>query len=141
MDNAIEKLAVREILDEYCLRLELDEFDSWLDLFTEDTIYEVYKMKLEGRDAMAEMLSKAPHGVHIDGPARISIYGDRAETLQSYAFVSTQGDDWNVGWYDRTLVRTDGGWKIAHTKVKFGRKEELPANERAAKLQFPIRFD
>lgn len=136
----IDEQAIRAVLDEYCLRLELNAFDDWLELFTPDTVYEVYKLVLNGRQEMADLLAKAPHGVHLPGATRIAIDGDRAETVQSYAFVSTSSDEWNVGWYLRELVRTPAGWKIARTVVKFGRKEDLPENERARKLGYPIRF-
>lgn len=140
LQAVIDELAIRRVLDEYCLRMEFNTFDEWLDLFTVDTVYEVYKLTLRGHQEVADVLSKAPHGAHIGGPARISITGDTAHTVQNYAFVSTSSDEWNIGWYDRTLVRTDAGWKIAHTKVKIGRKEGLPENERAHKLGYPVTF-
>jgi len=140
MQAVIDELAIRRLLDEYCLRLEFNSFDEWMDLFTDDTVYEVYRMKLEGRQAVAEVLSQAPHGTHIGGPVRITIDGDTAKTLQNYLFVSTSTDEYNVGWYDRTLVCTANGWKIAHTKVKIGRKDDLTENERAHKVAYPIAF-
>jgi hypothetical protein len=135
-----DELAIRKVLDEYCLRLEVDAFEDWMDLFTDDTVYEVYKLTLTGRKEVSDLLAQAPHGVHIGGAARITIDGDRAETLQNYVFISTTTDEWNSGWYHRTLVRTPDGWKIAHTKVRFARKDPLPENERAAKLAFPVSF-
>lgn len=138
--DLLDELAVRKVLDEYCLRLELNEFGEWLELFTEDTVYEVYKLVLKGKQEMADLLSKAPHGVHIPGATRITVDGDRATTLQNYAFISNSADDWNVGWYLRDLRRTENGWKISRTVVKFGRKENLPENERAKKVSFPIVF-
>jgi hypothetical protein len=136
----IDELEVRRVLDEYCLRLEANQFADWLELFTEDTVYEVYKLILRGRQELNEVLSKAPHGTHLGGPSRITITKDRAETLQSYLFVATNANEWNTGWYDRTLVRTDLGWKIAHTRVKIGRKDSLPTNERAAQIDYPVSF-
>jgi len=135
-----DELAIRAVLDEYCLRLEVNAFEDWLELFTDDTVYEVYKMTLNGKAEMADLLSKAPHGVHLPGATRITIDGDRAETVQNYGFISNSSDEWNAGWYLRELVRTDAGWKIARTVVKFGRKEDLPGNERARKIAFPISF-
>lgn len=139
-----DELAVRRVLDEYCLRMELDTFDHWLDLFTEDTVYEVFRRKLEGKAAMAAMLSQAPHGLHLGGPARITLDGDRAEAIQNYIFVSTDTDEWNMGWYNRTLVRVGQGrgqeWKIAHTAVKLGRSGTLPADG-AKRMPFPVSFD
>ena len=120
-----DELAVRRVLDEYCLRLEVNEFQEWMDLFTDDTVYEVYRLTLKGREEVSKVLSKAPHGLHLGGPARIAMQGERAETVQNYLFVSSDTDEWNFGWYDRTLVRTTDGWKISYTKVNFGRKGAL----------------
>lgn len=140
MSVLADEMAVRAVLDEYCLRLEVDEFDAWLDLFTEDTVYEVYRSTLTGKKAVSDLLSQAPHGVHLPGATRITLDRDRAETVQNYLFISNSTDEWNAGWYLRDLVRTDAGWKIARTKVKFARKGDLPEDERARKLAFPISF-
>lgn len=135
-----DELAIRAVLDEYCLRLEISAFDDWLDLFTDDTVYEVYKLKLVGRQDVGDLLRQAPHGVHLGGAARITLLGDRADTIQNYLFVGTGADEWNAGWYHRVLIRAQTGWKIAHTKVQFARKDPLPENARAAKLAYPIAF-
>ena len=86
------------------------------------------------------MLSQAPHGVHLPGAARIVLDGDSAEVIQSYIFLPTSNDEWNSGWYQRTLVRTSRGWKIAHTKVKIARTGVLDENVKAHMLQFPVAF-
>lgn len=114
-----DKMAIREILDEYCLRLEVGTFEEWLNLFTDDSVYEVYGKTLCGREAINAMLSKAPHGVHIGGPMRIAIDGDEAKTLQNYVFFGENDKYSNKGWYYRTLVRTTAGWRISHTRVEF----------------------
>ena len=137
-DAHLDELAIRKVLDEYCLRLEVDAFDEWMDLFTEDTLYEVYKLALKGREEVTKVLTQAPYGVHLPGAARITVNGDTAETVQNYLFVSTGTDEWNAGWYFRDLVRTETGWKISRTRVKFARKGDLPADERARMLAFPI---
>lgn len=135
-----DELAVRRVLDEYCLRMEFDTFEDWLELFTDDTIYEVFRRKLEGKEAMAAMLSQAPHGLHLGGPARITLDCDRAEAIQSYIFVSTDTDQWNMGWYKRTLVRQGLDWKIAHTAVKLGRSGSVPSDG-AKRIPFPVSFE
>ncbi len=139
-DVVADEIAIRRLLDEYCLRLELGSFEDWLELFTPDAVYEVYKLTLNGHAEMTEVLGKAPHGVHIGGPARITMAGDAAETLQNYLFISTSSDEWNAGWYAREVVRTAAGWKIARCQVKFARKGALPEDKRAAGLAFPIVF-
>jgi hypothetical protein len=117
-----DELAVRKVLEEYCLRLEVNAFEDWMDLFTEDTVYEVYRRTLRGKAEVAEMLSKAPHGVHLGGPMRIELDGDTAKTVQNYLFINSDAPDWNMGWYDRTLVRTADGWKISRTVVTMQKK-------------------
>jgi hypothetical protein len=118
-DTLADKVAIREILDEYCLRLEVNPFEDWMELFTEDSVYEVYGKTLSGREQIAGMLSKAPHGVHVGGAARIELRGDKAETLQNYVFYGEKDKYSNKGWYYRTLVRTAAGWRISHTRVEF----------------------
>ncbi len=140
LQSLADERDVRAVLEEYCLRMEVNEFEEWMDLFTEDTVYEVYKLTLKGKTEVADLLCKAPHGIHIGGATRIELDGDRAETVQNYLFISTSTDEWNAGWYHRVLLRTAEGWKISHTKVKFGRKGALEADERAGKLTFPIGF-
>jgi hypothetical protein len=138
LDQLADQLAIRTVLDEYCLRLEVNNIDEWLDLFTDDSVYEVYKLILRGRAELAGILSKAPHGVHVPGAPRITVNGNRAQTIQNYLFISTSTDEWNAGWYFRELVRGDTGWKISRTRVQFARKGTLAEDERARKLAYPI---
>jgi hypothetical protein len=141
MQKIADELAIRRVLDEYCLRLELNAFDDWLDLFTDDAVYDVFRRSLHGRAEIAGMLSQAPHGVHLPGAARIALDGDQADVVQSYLFVPNSDDKWNSGWYQRRLVRTAVGWKIAHTRVKIARIGDLAPNEKAHQVAFPITFD
>ena len=110
-----DEIAIRALFDEYCLRLEINDFEEWLDLFTDDAVYEVFRRELTGRDEIRAMLSQAPHGVHIGGAARIEIDGDSAETVQNYQFIGEDPATSNAGWYYRTV---DDGWRIARTRVK-----------------------
>lgn len=116
-----DELAIRALLSEYCLRLEVNGFEEWLDLFTDDTVYEVYRRTLRGRGEVRALLSQAPHGVHLGGPARVELDGDTAETVQNYLFIAAEDAAWNMGWYFRTLVRCGEAWKISRTVVKMQR--------------------
>jgi hypothetical protein len=113
-----DEMAIRAVLAEYCLRLEVNDFEEWLDLFTHDTVYEVFRRTLTGREEVRAMLSQAPHGLHLGGPARVTLDGDTAETVQNYLFICSDDAAWNMGWYFRRLVRSANGWKISHTRVK-----------------------
>lgn len=119
-----DELEIQRVLAEYCLRLEVNPFEEWLDLFTDDTVYEVHRKTLRGRQEVSEVLSLAPHGVHIGGALRIELNGDVATTIQNYQFLADEEKFSNNGWYYRTLVRTDGGWKISHTSVNFQKKKK-----------------
>ena len=140
MKHIADEYAINRVLAEYCLRLEISSFDDWLDLFTEDAVYDVFRQRLKGRAEISAMLSQAPHGVHLPGATRIILNGDSAEVIQSYMFLPTSNDEWNSGWYQRTLVRTSHGWKIAHTKVKIARTGVLDENAKAKMLQYPVTF-
>jgi hypothetical protein len=113
-----DELAIRSVLAEYCLRLEVNPFEEWMELFTPDTVYEVFRRTLRGRDEVAAMLSQAPHGLHLGGALRIELDGDTARTVQNYLFIDSRTREWNTGWYYRTLVRTHDGWKISRTVVE-----------------------
>jgi hypothetical protein len=115
---------IRSILDEYCLRLEVNTFEEWLDVFTPDAVYTVYGKDLEGRQAISDMLSKAPGGLHMPGSLRITLNDDSADTIQSYQFIGDDPKFSNTGWYHRTVVRTDGGWLISRCKVQFNRPDK-----------------
>ena len=53
MQMIADELTIRRVLDEYCLRLEVSPFEEWLDLFTDDTVYEVYRQCLRGREELS----------------------------------------------------------------------------------------
>jgi len=94
-----------------------------MDLFTDDTVYEVFKRELRGREQVSAMLSQARKaftwaGVRVELQA---IVRRRFRTTCS-RLTATSG---NMGWYHRTLVRAGGTWKISHTKVTIGRKGAL----------------
>ena len=130
--NLADRVAIREVLDEYCLRMEINTFDEWLDLFTEDATYEVFRRTLTGHDEIRAMLSLAPHGVHVGGAARIEIAGDVAETVQNYAYFGDDDTTTNNGWYYRTLVRRGDTWKISHMRVKMQKQTNKPLRPEAA---------
>lgn len=125
-EDLADRIAIREVMDEYCLRLEVNPFSEWLDLFTDDSVYEVHGKVLTGRQELSDTLSLAPHGVHIGGALRIRLDGDTAETVQNYVFHAENDRFSNNGWYYRTLVRTPAGWRISHTRVKMHKQTNKP---------------
>jgi len=123
LDAIADELAVRKVLDEYCLRLEVNTFEEWMDLFTDDTVYEVFKRELRGREQVSAMLSQAPKGVHLGGPVRVELQGDRAETVQNYLFIGSDSDSGTWG-------GTTGHWSRWGVRGRF-RTRRSPSAERA----------
>ena len=78
---------IRNLLAKYCLLLDLDDMDGWLQLFTDDAVYEVYGHQGVGRDGIRKLLTGAPGGLHLGGPPVIELDGDRATTLRNLLFV------------------------------------------------------
>jgi hypothetical protein len=119
-----DELDIQRVMAEYCLRLEVNTLDEWLDLFTDDTVYEVHRKTLCGRQEVSDVLALAPHGVHIGGALRIELSGDTATTIQNYQFLADEEKFSNNGWYYRSLVRSERGWKISHTRVNMQKKKK-----------------
>lgn len=122
-----DEFEIQKVFAEYGLRLEINDFEEWLDLFTDDTIYEVHRKVLKGRKEVSDVLSLAPHGVHIGGALRIEWDGDIAKTVQNYAFFADEERFSNNGWYYRTVVRAGDTWKISHTVVKMQKRKKPEA--------------
>jgi 3-phenylpropionate/cinnamic acid dioxygenase small subunit len=110
---------IRNLLAKYCLLLDLDDMDGWLQLFTDDAVYEVYGRQGVGRDGIRTLLTGAPGGLHLGGPPVIEVDGDRATTLRNLLFVDATSGDQRSAVYDDDLVRTPEGWRIARCRCRF----------------------
>ena len=79
---------ISNLLARYCILLDLHDVEGWVALFTPDATYHVYGRTFTGHDGLRKMLSRAPGGLHLGGPAMIeSIDGDRAHTAQNLLFI------------------------------------------------------
>jgi SnoaL-like domain len=110
---------IRNLLAKYCLLLDLDDMDAWLQLFTDDALYEVYGQQGVGHDGIRTLLTGAPGGLHLGGPAVIELDGDRATTLRNLLFVDASSGEQRSAVYDDDLVRTAEGWRIARCRCRF----------------------
>ena len=111
---------IRNLLARYCLLLDHDDLDGWIELFSEDATYEVYGRAFTGRDGLRRMLSGAPGGLHLGGPPVIELLAsDRARTQQNLLFVDRTNGLSRSAVYDDTLVRTDDGWRFASRRCRF----------------------
>lgn len=115
-----DQVAIVDLLARYCLTLDADDVDGWLDLFTPDARYEVYGRSFDGHAGLRRMLDAAPGGLHLGGPPVIEMTGaDRARTRRNLLFVDRRTRDSRSAVYTDELHRTPEGWRIAHTRCRF----------------------
>jgi 3-phenylpropionate/cinnamic acid dioxygenase small subunit len=121
MPNFAEDHAeISNLLARYCILLDLQDVEGWVDLFTPDATYHVYGHTFAGRDGLRKMMSGAPGGLHLGGPPMIEeLDGDRARTLQNLLFIERTTGEMRRSVYDDELVRTEAGWRIASRRCRF----------------------
>ena len=117
--TADDHAEIRNLLAKYCLLLDLDDMDGWLQLFTDDGTYQVYGREAVGREGIRKLLTGAPGGLHLGGPPVVELDGDRATTLRNLLFVDRATGEQRNAVYDDELVRTAEGWRIARCRCRF----------------------
>jgi 3-phenylpropionate/cinnamic acid dioxygenase small subunit len=119
MDHLSDRDHIQELLAQYSLLLEEEgAFESWLQLFTEDAHFQIFGQNLHGRSDIANMLSAAPHGVHLMGLPAIEVDGERANSTVNFVFFPHEGDDRTMGWYFDSYILDDGSWRISKHTVQ-----------------------
>ena len=119
IDRLGDRLAILDLWARYCLTLDCQDVDGYLELFTEDTVYEVYGRRFTGRDGVRTMVTGAPDGLHLGGAAVIEFTADNsATTLTNLYFVPAEGAPRSAV-YTGEVHKTDGGWLIAHWRCQF----------------------
>jgi hypothetical protein len=115
-----DHVAITNLLARYCLTLDVDDVEGWVDLFTPDATYEVYGRSWEGHKGLRKMMQVAPGGLHLGGPPVIDIIGpDEALTMQNLLFVEAKTGTMRRSVYNDELRRTENGWRIAKRSCRF----------------------
>jgi hypothetical protein len=115
-----DHVAITQLLARYCLTLDHDDIDGWVECFTPDASYEVFGRSWEGHDGLRKMMRGAPGGLHLGGPASIEMKGtDEASTMQNLLFVERASATMRRSVYTDSLRRTGRGWRIAHRRCQF----------------------
>jgi 3-phenylpropionate/cinnamic acid dioxygenase small subunit len=118
--TADDHVAITNLLARYCLALDLDDVDTWIDLFTPDASYEVYGRSWDGHEGLRKMMRAAPGGLHLGGPPVIDTVGpDEARTTQNLLFVEAKTGVMRRSVYTDELRRTEDGWRIAKRRCQF----------------------
>jgi ketosteroid isomerase-like protein len=129
-----DRLAIRQLVDDYAHYADRRDADSQKSLFTEDTHFVVYMngqdseptQVLDGREALTPVfddLNRYQATMHFNGQSTIALYGDRA-TGESYCLAHhlfTDGGQRKlmVAWlrYGDTFVKNDGAWLFAERNL------------------------
>ena len=129
MPTAVEdKDAIREVLAEYCFRLDEGRFDGMAELFTEDGTWDTAFGKATGRAAIAELARRLrergaqprPRAVHLTTNIAIDVDGAHARVRSNWMVVqnSPQGPKVGSGGaYIDEMVSADGRWLFRYRKI------------------------
>jgi uncharacterized protein (TIGR02246 family) len=123
-----EKDAIREVLAEYCFRLDGDRYDDMATLFTEDGTWDTAFGKGTGRAAIAglarDIRAKAgdnrPRAIHLVTNIAIALDGDSAEVRSNWTVVQNSPDGPKIGSggaYLDQMVKQDGRWLFRYRKI------------------------
>ena len=129
MPTAVEeKEAIREVLAEYCFRLDDGRFAEMADLFAEDGTWETAFGKATGRAAIAELARSLraraqeprPRAVHLVTNVAIVLDDERATVRSNWMVMQNSADGPKIGsggaYYDE-MVKENGRWLFRYRKI------------------------
>jgi hypothetical protein len=129
MPTAVEdRDAIRELLAEYCFRLDDGRFAEMAALFTEDGTWDTAFGKAAGRAAIAELARSLreragparPRGVHLTTNVVIALDGERAEVRSNWMVVQNDPAGPKIGSggaYFDDVVKEAGGWRFRYRRI------------------------
>ena len=133
MPSALEeKDAIREVLAEYCFRLDGGDYDGMAALFTADGTWDTAFGAATGRAAIAALARdlrvragpNRPRAIHLVTNIAITLSGDEAEVRSNWTVVqnSPAGSDGGPkigsgGGYADRMVKQDGRWLFRNRKI------------------------
>jgi 3-phenylpropionate/cinnamic acid dioxygenase small subunit len=129
MPSAVEeKDAIREVLAEYCFRLDDGRFDEMAAVFTEDGTWDTAFGKATGRRAIAELARSLrarvaeprPRAVHLVTNIVIALDGERATVRSNWMVMQNSPEGPRIGSggaYDDEMVKEGGRWLFRYRKI------------------------
>jgi 3-phenylpropionate/cinnamic acid dioxygenase small subunit len=129
MPSAVEeKDAIREVLAEYCFRLDDSRFDEMAALFTEDGTWDTAFGKATGRPAIAELARSLrarvaeprPRAVHLVTNIAIALESERATVRSNWMVMQNSPVGPRIGsggaYYDE-MVKKGARWQFRYRKI------------------------
>jgi hypothetical protein len=129
MPTAVEeKDAIREILAEYCFRLDDGHFAEMAALFTENGTWDTAFGSATGRAAIAELArdirakagEQRPRGIHLVTNISIALDGASARVRSNWTVVQNSAAGPKIGSggaYRDELVKEGGQWLFRYRKI------------------------
>ena len=127
MTELAEKDAIREVMAEYCFRLDNDRFADMAALFTEDGTWDTAFGKGTGRAGVEALVrsmrpsgSPRPRAIHHCTNIVIKLEGTTAKCFSNWVTVqnSEQGPKiGSAGSYTDDMVKQDGTWLFRYRKI------------------------
>jgi ketosteroid isomerase-like protein len=125
-----EKDAIHETIAEYCFLFDGGEFDKWVDLFTDDGVFDAGRMGVQrGKDALRAFLKNvrltngSPMVKHCVMNEIIKVNGNEATAKSYIVLVRAKGEGALVngiaGRYEDQLVKQGNRWLFKNRKVHF----------------------
>ena len=123
-----EKDAIREVMAEYCFRLDGGRYDDMAALFTEDGTWDTAFGAATGRAAIAQQArdiraragDNRPRAVHLVTNIAIALDGERAEVRSNWTVVQNSPEGPKIGSggaYADQLVKQNGKWLFRYRKI------------------------
>ena len=129
MSTALEeKDAIREVLAEYCFRLDGGRYDDMAALFSEDGTWETAFGKGAGRAAIAQLArdiraragDNRPRAIHLVTNIAIKLNGEVALVRSNWTVVQNSPDGPKInsgGAYADEMVKHNGTWLFHYRKI------------------------
>ena len=129
MPSALEeKDAIREVLAEYCFRLDAGRYEDMAALFTADGTWDTAFGRATGRTAIAELArslreragDQRPRGIHLVTNISIALDGASAKVRSNWTVVENSPEGPKIGSggaYQDELVKEGGQWLFRYRKI------------------------
>jgi 3-phenylpropionate/cinnamic acid dioxygenase small subunit len=129
MPTAVEdKDAIRELLAEYCFRLDDGHFAEMSALFTEDGTWDTAFGKAVGRAAIAELAGSLreragatrPRAVHLVTNIVIALDGERAQARSNWMVMQNSAEGPKIGSggaYLDEFAKEGEGWLFRYRRI------------------------
>jgi SnoaL-like domain len=123
-----EKEAIREVLAEYCFRLDGGHYDAMAALFAEDGTWETAFGTATGRPAIAQLArdirarggAERPRAVHLVTNIAIALDGEKAVVRSNWTVVQNSPAGPQIGSggaYADRMVKQGGAWLFRHRRI------------------------